>query len=132
MRAVSPYGGPTPVTPSFEDVPSNHPDYPYIEWALQRGWIDPGKQFHPDEPVTRIAMADMVVRERGYQDLTKVAGIFQNPYSDMKGRSERDLADAAVVTGLGLMRGSDGKFLPDDPATRAQAAVVLYRLLELK
>ncbi|ADG06873.1 S-layer homology domain-containing protein [Kyrpidia tusciae] len=132
MRAVSPYGGPTPVTPSFEDVPSNHPDYPYIEWALQRGWIDAGKQFHPDEPVTRIAMADMVVRERGYQDLTKVAGIFQNPYSDMKGRSERDLADAAVVTGLGLMRGSDGKFLPDDPATRAQAAVVLYRLLELK
>ncbi|HHY67491.1 MAG TPA: hypothetical protein GX517_09910 [Alicyclobacillus sp.] len=132
MRAVSPYGGPIPDMPSFEDVPSNHPDYPYIEWALQRGWIDAGKQFHPDEPLTRIAMADILVREQGYQDLTKVTGIFQNPYSDMSGRSDRELADAAVVTGLGLMRGSDGKFLPDDPASRAQAAVVLYRLLELK
>ncbi|MDI3257643.1 MAG: S-layer homology domain-containing protein [Kyrpidia sp.] len=131
MRAVSPYGGPAPDTPSFEDVPSNHPDYPYIEWALQRGWIDAGKQFHPDDPLTRIAMADILVREQGYQDLTKITGIFQNPYSDMSGRSDREMADAAVVTGLGLMRGSDGKFSPDDPASRAQAAVVLYNLLTM-
>jgi hypothetical protein len=128
-RAVAPYAGATPDKPSFRDVPPDHPDYPYIEWALQRGWIDPGPEFHPDAPLTRIAMADMIVRELGYQDLTQGKGIFQNPYSDMEGRSDREVGDAAIVTGLGIMRGSDGKFLPDEPASRAEAAVALYNLL---
>ncbi|MBX6395839.1 MAG: S-layer homology domain-containing protein, partial [Alicyclobacillaceae bacterium] len=131
-RAVAPYGVPAPDKPSFRDVPPDHPDFPYIEWALQRGWIDPGQEFHPDAPLTRIAMADMIVRELGYQDLTQGKGIFQNPYSDMVGRSEREVGDTAIVTGLGIMRGSDGKFLPDEPASRAEAAVALYNLLAVR
>ncbi|MDI3257896.1 MAG: S-layer homology domain-containing protein [Kyrpidia sp.] len=131
VKAASPYGGPLPEKPSFRDVLPDHPAYPYVEWALQRRWIDPAPEFHPDEPVTRMAVADLIVRELGYQDLANARGIFQILYRDMAGRPDREVGDAAVVTGLGIMRGAEGRFRPDDPATRAEAAVVLYNLLSV-
>ncbi|ADG06740.1 S-layer homology domain-containing protein [Kyrpidia tusciae] len=129
MRMVEPSGGLFPDKPSFADVPPDHPDYPYIEEAVRWGLIDRQAEFHPDAPLTRMEMADIIVRELGYGNLTKGEGIFQVSYSDMAGRSARDVVEAGVVSGLGIMRGSDGRFRPDDPATRAEAAVALYHLL---
>lgn len=129
MRMVEPNVTLFPDNPSFADVPPDHPDYPYIEEAVRWGLIDRKAEFHPDAPLTRMEMADIIVRKLGYGNLTKGEGIFQVSYSDMAGRPDRDVVEAGVVSGLGIMRGSDGRFRPDDPATRAEAAVALYHML---
>jgi hypothetical protein len=51
-------------------------------------------------------------------------------YSDEGSISDWARAYVRAASGLGLVNGTDaGNFAPADPSTRAQAAVVLYRML---
>lgn len=51
-----------PTSPSFSDVPPEHPRYLEIEWVADQGFMDflAGTQFGPDEVVTRGEMAKLL------------------------------------------------------------------------
>lgn len=51
-------------------------------------------------------------------------------FSDAADVSDQAKASAARLVAAGIIRGTDGKLAPQEPLTRAQAAMVVYRLLE--
>lgn len=95
--------------------------------------VDAG-HFAPEKKITRQEMAVIIVKAYSYATGKKLSDIYTTAEVKFKdegaveswARSYVRLADA-----LGLMNGnSDGTFAPGDSATRAQAAVIIKRLLE--
>ena len=105
-----------------------------VEAALDRGVVGgyPDGAFRPDAPVTRAEMAAMIARALGFADMAGGPDAL-TPFAD-----DADIpawAKGAVesLRQLGLLQGrADGRFAPDAPLTRAEAAAVLLRWLEIR
>lgn len=128
----------TPSAPTFRDIPRNSWYAAYVGAAEKLGIIQ-GKDknnFGAGETITRqdlIVMADR---------MAKAAGIKLNPLTDpskviaFKDADEvSDYAKASVerLAAAGMIAGKpDGTFDPKSSCTRAEAAVILYRLLQAR
>lgn len=90
--------------------------------------------FAPDAPITREQMAVMMVNAYLHATGKKLSDLVvtqEVKYSDEGSISDWARAYVRAASGLGLVNGTDaGSFAPADRSTRAQAAVVLYRMLE--
>lgn len=86
-----------------------------------------GREFHPEEAVTRAEMASMLLRSLGYTYLAGAASEYSAPFSDVTvNRGFITLAyDLGLMTGTGEQR-----FDPNLPAAREQAAAVLVRVYD--
>lgn len=84
---------------------------------------------NPGAPITRIDAAKYFVRMIGGEDFAAIKGIYQTPFSDEAEIGEDLLGYAAIVSGMGIMNGSDGMFQPNGSITRAETAVMLYKYL---
>ncbi|BCJ87635.1 YcdB/YcdC domain-containing protein [Effusibacillus dendaii] len=117
---------------AMQDVPQTDPNFDYIREAYFRKWIDQKTDnFRPDDIITREELADLATAVLGYGKLSDATGIFQNPYQDVSVSEDgKYVGDIAIVSGLHILTGSDGLFHPKDPVTKAQAAVVMMRVLE--
>ncbi|WP_442596396.1 C39 family peptidase [Neobacillus sp. D3-1R] len=107
--------------PSITDVPNNHKDFPYIQ-AVSDSKIIPINQdgsFKPNRPVTKGELASI---------LTKAINMFW--YEDTLNHWARD--EISYLKRNGIVKGnSPTTFGPNEPITRAQAAVILDRALQL-
>ncbi|PKM48072.1 MAG: hypothetical protein CVV03_00445 [Firmicutes bacterium HGW-Firmicutes-8] len=123
---------------TFGDVPSGHWSYRFVETAAANGLVSGSNgKFNPDLAVTRQEMTVMLVRAAGlekdvrqlgetevntvlnFQDRDKVA-VWAKPY-------------AAMAAKKGFVKGiKPGLFGPLEPATRAQAVVMVKKLLDFK
>jgi len=114
--------------PFFADLPESHWGYSIVQKAAQLGIIQgyADGTVRPDRPVTRAEMA--VLFDRLWRLDTNGAEI-DAPFTDVD--PESWYADAVYrLVWAGLLKGvGGGRFLPDDPMTRAQAAVMLDRFL---
>ncbi|WP_029688083.1 alpha amylase N-terminal ig-like domain-containing protein [Thermoanaerobacter sp. A7A] len=103
-----------------------------IEAAYKEGIIlGDGKNMRPDDPITREEMTAVIMRVYGKLVEHKEDSIGNTTFSDNNKISEwaRDVIANAVK--LGIVRGyEDNTFKPKDNATRAEAAAMLYRILE--
>lgn len=116
---------------TFDDVPKNDPNFEFVEEAAARKWIDRNtKNFRPNDVITREELADMVTAILGYAKLSDAPDTFINHFKDVSGNSEKYMGDIAIVGALGIMTGYDGYFQPQGQVTKAQAAVVLTRVLD--
>ena len=115
-----------PSTPSFKDVPRDHPFYKEIEWMRARGittgWSD--GTFRPNAAVNRDAMAAFFYRYAGSPAYSAPA---VSPFSDVStgGQFYREiawLADQRITTGW-----PDGSFRPVQPIERGAMAAFLHR-----
>ena len=115
-----------PSTPSFKDVPRDHPFYKEIEWMRARGittgWSD--GTFRPNDAVNRDAMAAFFYRFAGSPAYSAPA---VSPFSDVSTGSQfyREiawLADQRITTGW-----PDGSFRPVPPIERGAMAAFLHR-----
>lgn len=118
----------TPETGSFRD--NQNQDvwfYPYIETANAHGvLLVLDDTCVPDEPLPREEMTAMIVRAL---DLSTLAGIVQDdcPYSDVT----TNRGYVALAYQMGIVNGvGGGRFDPQTPAKREQAATVLVRVYE--
>ncbi|PUB12927.1 S-layer homology domain-containing protein [Paenisporosarcina sp. OV554] len=120
---------------TFKDVPATK------KWAAQqieaahRAAIVFGKNggsFDADANITREQMAAMMMRSVALSNPDILNGLPNNKkYKDES--KINDYAKQSIMNAneLGLMYGrSNGKFDPKQPTTRAETAVVLYRMLE--
>jgi hypothetical protein len=111
-------------SPSFKDVAPSRWSYDAIEWARVAGIIaaDNAGNFRPAQPLTRAAMAVMLVKA---DNLTEMA---ENTFTDLAGHADKDdilrAVRARIFTGY-----SDGSFKPDGNSTRAEAVTALVRYL---
>ncbi len=88
--------------------------------------------FYPDRPLTRGEMARMLASAVALEKpQTATASSVLGTYKDLGGVDADTLADIGLMTQLGIMTGTGANvFAPQGQTTRAQAAVVLVRLLQ--
>lgn len=122
-------------TASFRDVDRNSWAAPYIAAAEKHGIIkgSGGNQFNPNDSITRAEMATMIARAmkvaRGVQDVADIDAALQS-FTDADSIHPTLQAGVALAAQEGIVIGSYGKFNPNGRATRAEAAVMVYRLLQ--
>lgn len=95
---------------------------------IRRGVLSEEEK-NPGAPITRIDAAKYFVRMIGGEEFASIKGIYQTPFSDEAEIGEDLLGYAAIVSGMGIMNGSDGMFQPNGSITRAETAVMLYKYL---
>ena len=81
-----------------------------------------------DAAITRGALVKALLGSAGYTAVANLSGIFTCAYADAAQIPAAELGYAALAQGFGLVR--DSVYAAGTPATRAMAAVMLYRLME--
>ncbi|CUQ42541.1 leucine-rich repeat protein [Hungatella hathewayi] len=123
-----------PSSSRFSDIPATAYYAPFVEWAVSKEIVNGtgAASFEPDRPVTREEMAVIMQRYAG-----------KLGYTLPKEREAEIFADNATITSdmkdavqamqqAGVMNGKGGRlFAPQDTATRAEAAAVLRRFVEI-
>ena len=117
----------------FTDVSADDARRPYIDWVFDAGLMAGYEmRFRPDDSITREEIATVLSR---YLTLRGKAQPIADPdgvlaiYSDSAKISDWAREGAALCTRLAIFLGSGDAFLPQRNLTRAQAAMLLQRLL---
>ena len=133
LLKAHPVQGSTLTAPAFPDVAPTAWYHQAVEEAAALGWVSGyGGEFHPDAPVTREQAAVILAQVLKLQGMAKLADAMPLDFQDASGIASWAVGAVAICQDLGLMRGfSDGTFRPQEPVTRAQAAVILYALERL-
>jgi len=98
-----------------------------VKAGLIQGYSD--HSFRGDQPITRAEIAAMVMRSLDIKDTDSGKLTFVD--SDRIPGWAREWVKAAVAEGI-IKGSSANTFLPNDNATRAEATVIILRLLSLK
>ncbi|ADL42934.1 S-layer domain-containing protein [Caldicellulosiruptor obsidiansis OB47] len=123
--------------PSFKDVPKDHWAYPYVETAkyyLTGFRTQNGEYFKPSDYAVREDMAVALVKAKGLQNENVDMNVLNN-YIDKDQISKNLVKYVAIAIAKGIMVGSpvpnsnQYKFEPQGILTRAQAAVLLYNVI---
>lgn len=120
---------------SFSDVSSTAWYAPYVAVAAEKGIITgrSAAQFDPSATITRAEMATMIARAVKAQKPEAAASASSlSKFSDA-GKIAASLKDGvAFAASNNLVIGNAGKFNPNNTATRAEAAVIIYRTINFK
>ena len=125
-------GSPAPAEPSeqqgeeppfFSDVGEGHPNLPAIRWAKENGVVSGYEDgsFGPEDPVTREQIAALLWNQQGgpQRDI-------EAPFTDREAISEWAKTAVNWAYEAKLMSGNtDGTFLPQNNATRAEGAAIV-------
>ncbi len=116
---------------SFADVKVTDWFAGEVQAALNNGLIAEDVQFRPEETITREEMAKIVV---GAAEQTGIAGEEKElAFQDNSAISDWAVEFVQKAASYGLINGNeDGSFAPQKNATRAEAAVVIKRLVDKK
>ncbi|MDF2892212.1 MAG: ydhD1 [Clostridia bacterium] len=113
----------------YEDISTNHWSFQYIQAAKASGIIDifDENNLNPTKVITREEMA--VIAAAVVKDIPQT--IAAKSFKDL--RTDYKYMDSIhIVTGLGIIRGlPDGTFRPYAGASRAEAAVIIQRILDV-
>lgn len=121
-------------TSSFTDVKAIDTAMPYIEWAVKNKIVSGygNGKFGPNDFITREQMAMMMVnyaKATGYKLPTTIAAVTFSDSAEIPAYAKDAVKD---IQQAGIMQGKGGNtFNPQGNATRAEAATILCRLVEL-
>ena len=120
-------------TVMFEDVEESA-NY-YNELAIARalgiasGYSD--NSFKPEDKVSRQDMMVLTARALAAAGKSLKTSDSLDQFSDSEYVASYAQAQAAALIDAGIINGKNGKIAPDDSLTRAEAAVILYRIWKL-
>lgn len=115
----------------FRDVTASHWSAGWVEAAAELKLVQGADgHFKPDDKLTREQMVVMLIRALGEE---KAALEYNESvaFKDANSISSWAFGYAALASQMGLVQGSEGQFLPQNDSTRAQAASVIYRLMDM-
>ncbi|RCW47896.1 S-layer homology domain-containing protein [Paenibacillus prosopidis] len=121
-------------TESFDDVKASDWHAPYVAAAANLKIINgrSASKFDPNATITRAEMATMIARalkvSQGASDVADVNTALKG-FADAGKISASLKAGVAFAASNGIVKGNAGKFLPNNNATRAEAAVIIYRAI---
>ena len=99
------------------------------QYAVRRGFLIEEER-DEDKIVIRGEMVKMLLDSLGYKDFAGFQGIFRCDFTDAGEIPEELMGYAALSQALGLVDGGDtGAFGADMPATRVQAAALLWKYM---
>jgi hypothetical protein len=116
-----------PTTPSFSDVSKNFWAYRYIETAREHGAITgyPDQTFRPENNITRAEIATIIIRAKNYQLTTPGTSFNDIPANYWAKDYIITAKDRGIILGY-----PDQTFRPENPATRAEAAKMIFGILK--
>ncbi|GFN32776.1 S-layer homology domain-containing protein [Paenibacillus xylaniclasticus] len=124
------------LTTSFKDIKSSDWFAPYVAAAANKGIITgrSADTFAPNATITRAEMATMIARAlrltSGEAEVKDVDGELSK-FKDASAIHASLKEGVALAASKGIIIGNAGKFNPNNNATRAEAAVILYRALQM-
>ncbi|KRE98885.1 hypothetical protein ASG89_28385 [Paenibacillus sp. Soil766] len=116
---------------SFGDMDQHDWYYGSIAAAERLGVIS-GREdgsFGGDEVISRQDMAVMASRILQVLNVSIPAKGSSEAFNDMSDIANYAMEAISTMQGAGIIEGSNGSFMPNESTTRAQAAVIIYRLL---
>jgi len=124
-------------TATFADVSSDAWYSPYVATAARLGIIQgrSADKFAPNDKITRAEMATMISRAL---KVSQHLGDVENVEGALSQFNDADKIAASLKSGVAfaasnnLVIGSGGKFDPNNQATRAEAAVMIYRTMNFE
>ncbi|BAU29354.1 S-layer family protein [Aneurinibacillus soli] len=118
--------------PTFSDVGEDSEYSQAVEWSVQQRLLKKeAMNFDPNGAATREFIAEIVVRGLGYDKLAEIDGVFDLPFADAASMKHKGYA--ALVKRLHIMNTDvRNEFEPERQVTKAEAAVILYRYLQVK
>lgn len=141
-----PKGEKLPDVQTFPDVPKTHWAFPYIEACVRLGILSgyPDGTFKPEKSITKAEIVKLIVASKKYPEQ-----IFKRDAFLDCGEGDWFFWHIQTALSYGILRVSDPglteevsqevgsyskkilgyNFFPNSPATRAQACVLLYRLI---
>ena len=119
----------SPATPSYIDCAGWQWYYTAIETALANGAMLPAINARPEDPITRMEMAEMLVRALGYGAMAEAVAGLGTPFADV---SRNGFATIAYDIGMvqGVEQGGGRYMLPNAAATREEACAMFMRVYE--
>lgn len=111
----------------FSDVPKNDWAYPYVSAAVKSGYINgiSDTLFGRGQNITREDMGVIIARALNLEESDE-----KSDFTDADIISDYAIGSIEAVCQKGIINGmDDGSFAPKQNLTRAQAAVVIYRML---
>lgn len=114
-------------TPLFTDI-NGHWAEAYIKQAIENGIFNgyTDGTFKPDNNLTRAQAASVIVRALQLKNRSTE----DNAFLDISGYAPATQADIMAAYSNGLVRGQNGYFKPTNNVTRAQLALIAWRVLE--
>lgn len=119
-------------TETIAGVSKDSPDYLLVNYAASRGWISKDESLDLKHTLTREKLAFSISSMIKYNKLAaflkedpslkSFSDLSQTPYS----------GEIALMLKLGLMEGQNGKFNPAAEVTKADAAVIMMKLVEIQ
>ncbi|MCG7407198.1 serine hydrolase [Paenibacillus sp. ACRRX] len=112
---------------TISDINENHPYRNYIDDLLLRGGIElgTGNTFLPDQELTRGDFISLLISSMHIRKSDNTSS-----FADIKGH--KYAKDIQTAVEFGLVTGTHtNQFSPDTPITRQEAAVVIWRLVQL-
>ncbi|WP_310829928.1 S-layer homology domain-containing protein [Paenibacillus pedocola] len=122
-------------TESFSDVSSTAWYAPYVAVAAEKGIITGrnSSTFDPNATITRAEMATMISRAvKALKPAATTDATALSKFSDAAKISASLKDGVAFAASNNLVIGNAGKFNPNATATRAEAAVIIYRTMNFK
>lgn len=119
----------------FQDIYTNTWYYKYIV-TLEKANIVEGDFFNPDNTILRKDMAVMVMKAYEYntgEDLQLLANNSTSKFTDLNDLTEEEINCILAAQYLGIINGmTETQYAPNDTATRAQAATIIYRFMKIQ
>ncbi len=111
---------------SFSDVSKDKWYHSYIETAVAHGAIlKETDSFSPDRQITRLEIAEAIVRTLGYGELAEQLKYIPSEFEDVEKGSEY----TNLLKDFGISNGTDGvSFLPESTAKKEEAVAMLIRM----
>lgn len=101
----------------FNDVAASHSLAPYIATAAAAGWVGGSNgTFRPDDPITRLEAVTVLFR---------AYALSSTQPSTFRDISSTDSFTVGALQSRGVVSGVNGRFEPDRPITRAEAAKIV-------
>ncbi|MNI57852.1 Endo-1,4-beta-xylanase A precursor [compost metagenome] len=113
-------------------VSSDSPYYDAVSFAVSRNWVDAGKSVQPEKKLNREELAVLLSSLLKYSKLASFLDNDSTVTSFSDNAAITNKGAVALVVHLGLLQGEGGKFNPQQNVTKAQAAAVIMKLVELQ
>lgn len=115
---------------AYKNITKDNEYYQAIMFSAQRGWLDEDLETITTEgPFTRESLADSIVRILGYDQIATFMGTNLD-YDDKEAIQYKGAVE--LVKTLGIMNGNNNLFHPNREVTKAEAAVVMMRMVYLQ
>ncbi len=130
VNALEPYSYPIiPITKNSEDIDKEYDTY--YKQAVAKNIIKEN-EININEEVHRIDGARMLVNAMEIGYLAGKAEIFKTDYIDKNDYEDELIGYVAIVTGLDIMTGKNGYFLPKKSLTKAETAAAIVKYLKIE